>query len=127
MLLVSILLAWLGTEIRYAGIQRQAAAAVRESEGGVVYDYQRADVIVTPRDPPTPHWLRQLFGDDFLTRVVEVNLGDTSTDVMQKVGRVHSLESVSCSELTDDGVVPLVGLNCLSSLDLYYITNLRDC
>jgi hypothetical protein len=60
--------------------QREAVEAIANAGGGVTYDYEPArDSNELPLDaePPGPDWLRQLFGDDYFTSVVGVDLVGT--------------------------------------------------
>ena len=66
---------FVGRNLYLAGRQRKAAEAIGELEGRALYEFQHPSV----REPPTPKWLRNLFGDDFFFSVVTVDLNGTAT------------------------------------------------
>jgi hypothetical protein len=77
MTLVCIGMSWVGVKMQKARRQKEAVEAIKALGGSVEYDYQvDAPLFLTTEvEPPTPQWLRRLFGDDLFMNVVLVYLG----------------------------------------------------
>jgi hypothetical protein len=122
--LVLIIGAWLGWLVRGAHTQRDAVAAIKNSGGGVAYDWQMRNGKYNPAGKPwAPNRLTELIGIDYFCHVTDVSLGwrSTPTDAMMAhVGRLAQLQrlNVSARSLTDAGMANLAGLKQISTLNL---------
>jgi hypothetical protein len=125
---VAILCSWLATETMWARAQRAAVEALRAAGGTVEYDFE-----VLPNNrralPPSPVWLRKMFGIDFFADVRSVDLAhseitDTRLASLQALRGLQTLWLPSTA-ITDAGLVHLEGLSELESLDLYH-TQITD-
>ena len=67
---------WLGVKMKQAREQRAAVEWIEGLGGSVGYDYQldASGKQIKGAIPPGPAWVRELLGDDFLTRVAVVVL-----------------------------------------------------
>ena len=82
--LLTLLCIWLGLQVNAARRQREARAAIVKGGGTIGYEYQKVPKSSYPGGydidysigPPTPEWLRHLFGDDFFCNVISVGSYD---------------------------------------------------
>jgi hypothetical protein len=112
---VTLLSLWFGYAFSRAQYERQAAEAIGDARGQVVYDWQirppGSDPKVQPV-PPGPQWLRNRVGPHWFDRIVEVRLNGynnrSSKNRFAVVGphlaKLQSLRSLSLwgGELDDD-------------------------
>jgi hypothetical protein len=63
---------WLGWKVERARRQHDAVRAIEKLRGWVIYDWQEGRPAHVYDEPPSPHWLRLLFGDDFFQSAYEV-------------------------------------------------------
>ena len=70
-LLVSIGMSWLGVKLERARRQREAAEAIRGLGMEVSYDHNYHPSCT---GPSAPKWARAIFGDDFFSDVVSVDM-----------------------------------------------------
>ena len=122
-LICAIPCAWLGRRIEQKRRERDAVSAIRTLGGSVTYDYE-------PRaEPFGPAWLRQLFGDDFFSEVVEVSLAATKvTDGDLKILKeFHELTDVNLylTKVSNAGIAFLKPRKHLGYVDLDQ-TNVTD-
>jgi hypothetical protein len=76
MVVVFVLSLLLGWRVNRAHTQREVVAAIRQSGGGVRYDYEfNGDEFLVDAKPWAPAWLRRLIGDEYFQEVVEAHLG----------------------------------------------------
>jgi hypothetical protein len=87
--LCALLCSWFAVKMQQAKRQREAVEAITKVGGRAMYDWQ-VDAngnYVRNAQPPATKWLRNLLGDDFFGRVVEVEFDDTKVtdEVLIKV------------------------------------------
>ena len=136
-LVLALGLGWFMTELRQAGRQRRAVAAVVKRGGQVWYsDGSVADYVTYQlgnRASSSARWLSRLFGDDFLLRAVEVDfpcrgnplpgpanfagVHDDDLTAFQDLPRLHRLR-LADTEVTDAGLTHIERLSNLHELDL---------
>jgi hypothetical protein len=135
-LLVSLALSWLASEIARAQAQRSAIEAIREFGGDTKYDYEYTGswkfVTAHPK-PRGPAWLRNLLGGDFFDDVVFADLrisetcvipGDEAVKHIAKLPALQELD-LSFTEVTDAGLRHISKLDRLQRLELAY-TDVSD-
>ncbi len=113
--------AGLGSIVRGARIQREAAAAIRNADGMVYYDWQSTPAPGTlPGKPPVPRWLVELIGVDYFGHIRAVSLHKATDATMAQVGQLNRLDTVllRASSVSDTGLAHLSGVANLSILDL---------
>jgi hypothetical protein len=118
---------WFAGRLEYANTQHAAVAAIKESGGDVLYDWQVAlpSWLGNSADVPAP-WLRQFFENDFVATVAYVRLlGPDHADALfdNAITRLATLTDVrtvciggAC--LTDGHMAKLGGLSRLESVYL---------
>jgi hypothetical protein len=78
--------------------QRDIVAAIRALNGTVTYYFERTDQIDPKRkpEPPSPAWLRRVFGVDFFHAVMSVSLNgsDVTDESLPHLERLTHLESI---------------------------------
>jgi len=134
-MVVSVVFACLGVNLRRARDQMEAVTAIEKLGGMVNYDYQwdeSAGYYDASRQPRGPSWLRKWLGGDFFDSVVAVNmvsggigsasgilsLGKATDADLVHVERLRKLKWLSLQRMkvTDDGLMHLNGLTNLESL-----------
>jgi hypothetical protein len=144
---------WLGVVSHRARQQRIAVRALKEVGGHPVYDYMLAQSDAVGGDmaktvPPGPAWLRELVGDEYFMRPVELifqkgritdqglerirlfsglkaihlqdrNISDAGIPHLCDLESVEHL-SLSGNRITDNGLAQLQGLNNLRRLDIEF-------
>jgi hypothetical protein len=100
---VSVPLGWFAWEMEKARRQREVVKRIMEMDGSAFYDWQ--DSWRYRAEPPTPAWLRKLFGEDFFSDVVQIRFS-------------LATPSDSRNVLDDDGLEHLKTLTNLRRLDL---------
>ncbi|WP_237722547.1 leucine-rich repeat domain-containing protein [Singulisphaera acidiphila] len=131
MTLILLLGGCLGWLANRANVQRDATAAIRQSGGTVVYDWQLTPVNYVyghgfqPRVAGKsiwPKWLIDRLGPDYFGSVKQASLGSQATNAtMSHVGRLSQLEELDAtggSKLTNAGLVHLQSLTRLRMVDL---------
>jgi Leucine-rich repeat (LRR) protein len=104
----------LGWAVSNARIQRDAVAAITKAGGSVMYEWEPIG------KPWAPRWLVDLIGVDLFGDVTYVWLPRTATDsVIEHVGNLGQLESLTIWSLSDAGLANLKRLNKLTNLTLY--------
>lgn len=123
---------WLGYKMRQASQQWEAVRAMQKSEFTVFYDYEfDTDGNHNYRTiPPTPAWLRKLFGDDFFANVAGVGLKDrpvTDADFahLQELTHLKILELTN-AEITNGRLTYLRGMSQLQALSLSKNSQITD-
>lgn len=77
-LILGMLAGWVAMGVQKAGRQADAVAKLRAAGASVYFDFQWKDGQFDPNAvPPEVPWVRRLLGDDFLNRVVAVDLRGT--------------------------------------------------
>jgi hypothetical protein len=146
-LVVGMTSGWVMMARQKADRQAEARDAIRQAGGRVYFDYQWRDgKPATDGVPPGAQWFRSLVGDEFLDRIVAVDLtgveqpdelirqllllpyvhtvraGGTalSDQSLEVVGRLRGLRVLDLSGtlVTDAGVGQLGGLKQLQQLDV---------
>jgi hypothetical protein len=141
---VAVPLAW---QVNRYRARVAAVAAIRQTGGRVLFDYQWADGVEKyDAESPAPRWLRRLLGDEAFHDVVSVQLAGSprASEVAPHIAKfpklrdlnlnnhlirdadlacldgLHSLERLSLwdAAITDAGLVHLRGLDRLTSLSL---------
>jgi hypothetical protein len=117
--------AWLGKRIEQKRKERESVAAIVKLGGIVRYDYQcdPSRIGFPNAEPPGPHWLRNLLGENFFSEVVHVvfnNRSNVRDDGLVHLNGLTGMRMLMLSEVnvTDAGLVNLNGLVRLSYLDL---------
>ena len=113
---------WLGWIVRSARIQREAVAAIRKTEGLVLYDWQWKDGReFVGGGPSAPKWLVNTFGADYFNNVAAVCLIRASEEQLIHVGKLGRIQNLMLSEpdMPDAWLAHLTGLTNLSQLFLY--------
>ncbi|MBC8354883.1 MAG: hypothetical protein H8E66_23135 [Planctomycetes bacterium] len=143
--IAACLLGWFGSELRRAKRQRVAVNTFESLGAAITYnfnEYDARDCFPSDRRPPLPRWTRQLFGDDFGSRVLairfEAPLGggfggwqwgtpgfgnksfDLTDDDLKLLRDLPDVTYVNLcyTDVTDDGLRHLVGLHDLKRLSL---------
>ena len=123
MLVVLVLAVVLGWFVHRAKVQREAVADLRQSGGGVAYDFMRP--VGKPNNnlaEPNAEMAGPSLGVDYFGDVVQVMLGKNATDAtLAHVGRLAKVKSVygpGAIEITDAGAAHLAGLTRLESVNL---------
>ena len=145
-IVVGLAMTWLVAQKRNADRQRAVVESILEGGGSVRYDYQydeSGDEITSaePPQPPGPHWLRRLLGDDFFANVVYADIPSGIKDVdalthlrlaltndrrfsdadLKPLGSLTKLEMLEVgdfSQITDTGMAYLGDLRSLRFLGL---------
>ena len=105
--------------------QRKAVETIREAGGDVHYDYKcDSGRVAFHVPPPTPAWLRGIFGEDFFADVAHVGLDDhigTDDMVLEHVARLASLNLLNLSgpEFTDASLEHVKRLAKLQYLTIF--------
>ena len=103
--------------------QRRAVDRIRELGGSVVFDYQvHKGERYERAPPPSPTWLRRIFGDHFLSKVVWVNLSlcefdDADLAALRPLSDTTAV-SLYRTAASDGAVSHLVRLPALAELNL---------
>jgi hypothetical protein len=122
MVLTSIGLSWFAVKMQHARRQREAVAAIDKMGGMTWYDYQddAHDAAATSVTPPTPRWLRKLFGIDLFSDVISVyaaGMKDADIGVLDGFPGIRRL-LVSSRHFSDAGLRSLKKLSKLTTLDI---------
>jgi hypothetical protein len=129
LIVMTVLAAWLSIASHRARQQKMAVERIRALGGRVDYDYQRItantdvdDFMPVLAGPPGPEWLRRFVGDDYFQSVVHVELqetsaGDSDVAMLANLPRLEILD-LSCTKVTNQGLVHLKGLRKLKVLTL---------
>jgi len=124
LVLISVPLGWLGNRIARARHQRQAAEAIAEIGGRVLYDYQTTGSWRqrTPKAARKQGPLRDLMGDDFFHDVVEVDcscalLDDQHATLLTVFTESRTLR-LAGTDVTDTGLSNVRGMTKLEMVDL---------
>ena len=137
MLVVTVFCIWMGFYVKQVREQRIAIEAILELDGSISY-YDYEDGYLTTRSY-VPAWLRQFFGEDYFSSVVEVGLTDlnvyhkvraglpvrsddiaiTDADLahVKRLTKIRRL-SLSYAQISDAGLAELRDLTTLRFLDL---------
>jgi len=117
---------WLAVEIGKSRRQREAVEALLKLGGDVHYDYEQDTTdeiirgVIIGAVPPTPTWLRNVFGDDFFSNVTSVNrypITDVNWEHLKELKELRELEFVG-NQITDIGLEHLEGMKKLRYLEL---------
>lgn len=112
-LLFAAFMATIGRRISLAHSQRSAREEIASLEAitGFAYDWQVDGQVVDENgsrlatQPPGPEWARELLGDDFLYRVVEVDVcnGNVTDDDLSPLSKFTGLRSLTLLHIQLEG------------------------
>jgi hypothetical protein len=132
LLVVTFLGIFLGVLANRAREQRTARKLILSLGGTVAYDFEVDDEgqrITDPPNPLVPNWIRGALGDDFLFRIVYVDLGGTgvSDEDLRRISCLDGLMMLSLKDtaITDDGF-ETIRLSDIRLLDVQFAHNLTD-
>ncbi len=109
----AILVAWQANIVWH---QRSVVAEIARFDARIVYDYQARGA----SRPPGPNWLLRIFGDDFLTKVVGIEINAECVDETA-VAAIASLPHLKflllrAQGMSDQGIVQFAAMKELDQL-----------
>lgn len=117
---------WVGTVVHRARQQQFAIQAIEDLGATVMYRFER----LGETEPPGPHWLRKLIGDEFFVTVVDVAFWNPNTtdEDLKLIEPCQQIESIWLEEtqVTDEGLKFLQRFSNLEYVGVYKTKVTRD-
>jgi len=117
-LICAVVCSWLAVEMERGKRQAEVVAAIQESGGSVLYDYEELQEL--DERSPGPDLLHRLLGEKFFAYVTAVDWTRATDCDLEHLGEFTQLEglNVDGSQVTDAGMANLEGLKHLDVLSL---------
>jgi hypothetical protein len=131
LILIAVCAVWLGIKTNRARRQKEAVKAIQAAGGQVRFDDQKVPMgAVQPQKQPGPKWLREIVGEEYFRKAVEVDWTNDKfrADDLRWLADLPALEQVNLnfSKVDDEGLAYLAKQTALKHVLLERCKNVTD-